>query len=61
MEHMKNGILAAIILITLVGFLIGVYHYPIIMIVVSYMVGIWMVFFLWWSIKYILDILLDKR
>jgi hypothetical protein len=61
MEHMRNGILAAIILMTLVGFLIGVYHYPIIMIVVSYMVGIWMVFFLWWSIKYILDILLDKR
>ena len=58
---MRNGILAAIILMTLVGFLIGVYYYPIIMIVVSYMVGIWMVFFLWWSIKYILDILLDKR
>jgi len=58
---MRNGILAAIILMTLVGFLIGVYHYPIIMVVVSYMVGIWMVFFLWWSIKYILDILLDKR
>ena len=58
---MRNGILAAIILMTLVGFLIGVYYYPIIMIVVSYMVGMWMVFFLWWSIKYILDILLDKR
>ena len=58
---MKNGILAAIILIAFIGFIIGAYHYPIIMIVVSYMVGIWMVFFLWWSIKYILDILLDKR
>ena len=58
---MRNGILAVIILMTLVGFLIGVYYYPIIMIVVSYMVGIWVVFFLWWSIKYILDILLDKR
>jgi hypothetical protein len=58
---MRNGILAAIILITLVGFLIGVYHYPIIMIVVSYMVGGWAVFFVWWTVKYILDIVLDKR
>lgn len=52
---MKNGILAAIILIAFIGFIIGAYHYPIIMIVVSYMVGVWMIFFVWWTIKFILD------
>ena len=52
---MKNGILAAIILIALVGFIIGAYHYPIIMIVISYIIGVWAIFFVWWTIKFILD------
>ncbi len=52
---MKNGILAAIILIALVGFIIGAYHYPIVMIVISYIIGVWAIFFVWWTIKFILD------
>jgi hypothetical protein len=52
---MKNGILAAIILIALVGFIIGAYHYPIVMIVISYIIGVWVIFFVWWTIKFILD------
>jgi hypothetical protein len=52
---MKNGIAAAIILIALVGFIIGAYHYPIVMIVISYIIGVWAIFFVWWTIKFILD------
>ncbi len=52
---MKNGILAVIILIAFIGFIIGAYHYPIIMIVISYIIGVWTIFFVWWTIKFILD------
>ena len=52
---MKNGILAAIILIAFIGFIIGAYHYPIIMIVISYIIGVWSILFVWWTIKFILD------
>jgi len=52
---MKNGILAAIILIAFIGFIIGAYHYPIVMIVISYIIGVWAIFFIWWTIKFILD------
>ena len=52
---MKNGIAAAIILIAFIGFIIGAYHYPIIMIVISYIIGVWAIFFVWWTIKFILD------
>ena len=52
---MKNGILAAIILIAFIGFIIGAYHYPIVMIVISYIIGVWAIFFIWWTINFILD------
>ena len=58
---MKNGILAAIILIAFIGFIIGAYHYPIIMIVISYIVGVWVIFFVWWTIKFILDLINNKK
>ena len=57
---MKNGILAAIILIAFIGFIIGAYHYPIIMIVISYIIGVWAILFVWWTIKFILDIINNK-
>ena len=57
---MKNGILAAIILIAFIGFIIGAYHYPIIMIVISYIVGVWVILFVWWTIKFILDLINNK-
>ena len=57
---MKNGILAAIILIAFIGFIIGAYHYPIIMIIISYIVGVWVIFFVWWTIKFILDLINNK-
>ena len=57
---MKNGILAAIILIAFIGFIIGAYHYPIIMIVISYIVGVWAILFVWWTIKFILDLINKK-
>ena len=58
---MKNGILAAIILIAFIGFIIGAYHYPIIMIVISYIVGVWSILFVWWTIKFILDLINNKK
>ena len=58
---MKNGILAAIILIAFIGFIIGAYHYPIIMIVISYIVGVWVILFVWWTIKFILDLINNKK
>ena len=58
---MKNGILAAIILIAFIGFIIGAYHYPIIMIIISYIVGVWVIFFVWWTIKFILDLINNKK
>ena len=57
---MKNGILAAIIFIALIGFIIGVYHYPIIMIVISYIIGVWAIYFIWWTIKFVLDLISNK-
>jgi len=57
---MKNGILAAIILIALIGFIIGAYHYPIIMIVISYIIGVWAIYFIWWTIKFVLDLISNK-
>jgi len=53
---MKNGILAAIILIAFIGFVIGAYHYPIVMTVLSVLVVGWSILFVWWTIKFILDI-----
>jgi hypothetical protein len=53
---MKNGILAAIILIAFIGFIIGAYHYPIVMTVLYYIVIGWSVYFVWWTIKFILDL-----
>jgi hypothetical protein len=54
-NNMKNGILAAIILIALVGFIIAAYHYSIIMkVFVGLAIG-WSVYFVWWTIKLILD------
>ena len=60
LSNMKNGILAAIILIAFIGFIIGAYHYPIIMIVISYIIGVWSILFVWWTIKFILDIINNK-
>ena len=60
LSNMKNGILAAIILIAFIGFIIGAYHYPIIMIVISYIIGVWAIFFVWWTIKFILDLISNK-
>ena len=57
---MKNGILAAIILIAFIGFIIGAYHYPIIMIVISYIIGVWAIYFIWWTIKFVLDLISNK-
>ena len=54
-SNMKNGILAAIILIAFIGFIIGAYHYPIVMVVLSVLVVGWWILFVWWTIKFILD------
>ena len=55
-NNMKNGILAAIILIAFIGFIIGAYHYPIVMVVLSVLIIGWSILFVWWTIKFILDI-----
>jgi hypothetical protein len=59
-KAMKNGIAAALILILLVGVIIGAYHYPIIMAVLYCSVMVWGIYFVWWTIKFVLDLISNK-